>query len=345
MTSRRPQVLNLAAFALLAAAFISITLAWPYLGSWSASRPTAAVGILLAFTIELPFFFWLLVLRPRVTSPVYAIPVAVLGYAFCRLCEPGKDSELVSLAWMALVPLEVLLFAVLAQRAAQLLRFAQALPRSVDLVERLLLAAEREFPSSRLAGALAYEIGVLAYASGLAPRVVVRPEDTAFSYHRRSGLRVIYGIAMVIGAMEIVGVHLWIAAYSHIGAWVLSAFEFYGVVWVVGLIRSVDNLPVVLGRDGLHVRLGVIYSVFVAYDDIEAIERRNLHGRAASREKYLNCAFMNAPDCVLKLRRPLRVRLPYTLSRTVDEIGLMVDEPQRFLSILDTESSAVRSAG
>jgi hypothetical protein len=85
--------------------------------------------------------------------------------------------------------------------------------------------------------------------------------------------------------------------------------------------------------------------VFVAYDDIEAIERRNLHGRAASREKYLNCAFMNAPDCVLKLRRPLRVRLPYTLSRTVDEIGLMVDEPQRFLSILDTESSAVRSVG
>jgi hypothetical protein len=339
MMSRRPQVLNFAAFALLAAAFISITLAWPHLASWSASKPTAAVGVLLGFTIELPFFFWLLILRPRGASPVYSIPVAVIGYAFCRLCEPGKDSELVSLAWIALVPLEVLLLAVLARRAGRLVRFAREMPKSDDVIERLMMAAEREFAASRVAGALAYEIGVLGYAVGAASPVLVRPDDAAFSYHRRSGLRLIYGVALVIGLFEIVGLHLWIAAYSHIGAWLLSAFEIYGAIWVVGLVRSVERLPVVLGPVGLHVRLGVIYSVFVPYDAIESVQTRALHGHTTSREKYLNCAFMNAPDCVLQLQRPLRVRLPYTLSRTVDRIGLMVDEPRRFLSSLESRLS------
>jgi hypothetical protein len=50
----------------------------------------------------------------------------------------------------------------------------------------------------------------------------------AFAYHRRGGLRVIYGVAVVAGCFEIVGVHLLVAALSPVAAWVLTAFEFYG---------------------------------------------------------------------------------------------------------------------
>jgi hypothetical protein len=97
----------------------------------------------------------------------------------------------------------------------------------------------------------------------------------------------------------------------------------------------------VLGERCIHVRWGVMYSLSVPYEDIEHVQRQRLYFIDTKRTGYLNCAFINAPDCVLKLRAGRRARLPYTLSRNVDEIGLMVDEPQEFLAELDRRLAAM----
>jgi hypothetical protein len=44
----------------------------------------------------------------------------------------------------------------------------------------------------------------------------------------------------------------------------------------------------------------------------------------------------------LKLRAARPARLPYTLSRDVDEIGLMVDEPKEFLAQLEQRIASSR---
>src|SRR5262249_3418814 len=159
-----------------------------------------------------------------------------------------------------------------------------------DLIERLTIAAAREFPASRWVGMLAYEIGLIHYALGGKPGIALELTDAAFTYHRRSGLRVIYAVAAAIGCIEIVGVHLLVAAFSPVAAWILTGFELYGVVWVIGLVRSVNQLPIVLGERGIHVRLGVIYSVFLPYDEIERVDtdRRELM-QMRKRENHLNC--------------------------------------------------------
>ena len=185
-----------------------------------------------------------------------------------------------------------------------------------------------------------YELALVYYALGGRPGIVLRSNDVAFTYHRRGGLRVIYGIAVAIGCFEIAGVHLLVAALSPVAAWALTGFELYGVVWVIGLLRSVDRLPIVLDEHGIHIRFGVIYALVVPYEAVQELQRVRLHSVDTKRKNYLNCAFMNAPDCVLKLRTAMRARLPYTLSRNVDEIGLMVDEPKEFLAQLERRIAA-----
>jgi hypothetical protein len=147
--------------------------------------------------------------------------------------------------------------------------------------------------------------------------------------------------AMVLGMFEIVGVHLLVAAKSPTAAWILSGIEIYGVVWVVGLVRSVAHLPVVLGERGVHVRLGVIHDLFVPYEEIESVRRERMHLVETKRTNYLNCAFMSAPDFVVKLRAPRQARLPYTRARMVDEIGVMVDAPKEFM--VEIERRMVRA--
>lgn len=320
-----------------------MTLLLPKLGYVSSNRSVTAIGVLLGFTVELPLYFWIFVLRRKGSSPLYAVPVAALGYLFCRLWASGADSGWIAWGWIPLVPLEALLLTVLTQRALHVFLVARTLPRSPDLIERLLLATDREFPANRWIAVMMYELGLIYYALGGRPGIVLRSNDVAFTYHRRGGLRVIYGLAVVFGCFEIVGVHLLVAALRPAVAWALTGFEFYGVVWVIGLLRSVDRLPIVLDERGIHIRFGVTYALFVPYEAVQELQRERLSSVDTKRKNYLNCAFINAPDCILKLRAARRARLPYTLSREVDEIGLLVDEPREFLAQLEARLASSRN--
>jgi hypothetical protein len=340
---RRLSAPNPLLFVLLALAMVAVTLLLPKLGYVSSDRAVTAIGVLLGFTCELPLYFWFFVLRRKGSSPLYAVPVAAMGYLFCRLWTPTVDSGWIAWGWIPLAPLEALLLTVLTQRALRVLRVAQTLPRSSDLIGRLLLATDREFPANRWIAVMMYELGLMFYALGGRPGIVLRSNDVAFTYHRRGGLRVIYGVAVVFGCFEMVGVHLLVAALSPVAAWALTGCEFYGVVWVIGLLRSVDRLPIVLEERGIYIRYGVIYSLFIPYEAVQDLQRARLHSVDTKRKNYLNCAFINAPDCILKLRAARRARLPYTLSRDVDEIGLMVDEPKEFLAQLERRIVSSRS--
>jgi hypothetical protein len=335
MSTDRSSAANRLWFALLALAMVAMTLVLPKLGLVSSDRAVTAIGELLAFLVELPFYFWFFVLRGKGKSPLYAVPVTVIGYLFCRWSASGADPVWIAWGGIPLVPLEALFITLLVRRALRVFRVAGTLPRSSDLIERLLLAADREFRGNRWIAVVMYELGLMYYALGGRPGIVLDLKDVAFTYHRRGGLRVIYGLAVFFGCFEMVGLHLLVAALSPVVAWALTGFEFYGVVWVVGLLRSVDRLPIVLNERGIRIRFGVIYAVFVPYEAIQELQRGRLHSVDAKRKNYLNCAFMNSPDCVLKLRAAQRARLPYTLFRDVDEIGLMVDEPTAFLGELE----------
>ena len=309
----------------------------------SSDRSATTLAVLLGFAVELPLYFWFFVLRRKGSSPLYAVPVAAMGYLFCRLWTAGADSGWIAWGWIPLAPLQAFLLTVLTQRALRVFRIARTLPRSSDLIERVLLATDREFPKNRGIAVMMYELGLMYYALGGRPGIVLRSNEMAFTYHRRSGLRVIYGVAVVAGCFEMVGVHLLVAALNPVAAWVLTGFELYGLVWVIGLLRSVDRLPIVLDERGIHIRYGVIYALFVPYAAVQELNRERLHSVDTKRKNYLNCAFLNAPDCVLKLRAARRARLPYTLSRDVDEIGLMVDEPKEFLAQLERRIASSRN--
>jgi hypothetical protein len=149
MAVRRMMISNRAWFALIALATVAFTLSLPKLGYLASSRSVAAIGVLLLFVVELPLYFWLIVLRRSKTSPLHVVPVAAMGYAFCRLWTPGHDSAWIAWGWPRLLPLEALLLAVLARRAMRVMQMARDQPRSSDLIERLTLAANREFPKNR----------------------------------------------------------------------------------------------------------------------------------------------------------------------------------------------------
>jgi hypothetical protein len=63
-----------------------------------------------------------------------------------------------------------------------------------------------------------------------------------------------------------------------------------GVVWVIGLLRSVDRLPIVLDERGIHVRFGVIYALFVPYEAVQDLQRVRLHSVDTKRIRITSTA-------------------------------------------------------
>ncbi len=81
MNTRRASAPNRLLFALLAMAMVAMALLLPKLGYFSSNRSVTEIGVLLGFTVELPLYFWFFVLRRKGNSPLYAVPVAAMGYA------------------------------------------------------------------------------------------------------------------------------------------------------------------------------------------------------------------------------------------------------------------------
>jgi len=325
------------------AALVILVIALPQYHYFGSDEQAAALGSALAFAVEWPLVFYLLLLRPLRAPWVLALPLAGLGYALWRLIWSGESASTTHAVLGIIVPAELVVLSVLATKLSRILGEMGRSRGQGELIERLARAARSQFGASRLIDILAYEAGLLYYALGGNPGIRLAPDETAHSYHQRSGLRLIYGVALLIGAMEILVVHLVVSAYSTEAAWVLTAVEFYGVIWVLGLVRSVADLPIVLGTDGLHVRFSVIYDLYVPFSNLESIQLTDLHGIDRRRRNYLSCAFASSPDCVLRLRSPQPARLPYGMRRSVDEIGLMVDEPRAFLELLKSRLEAHRS--
>ena len=214
-----------------------------------------AIAKTILLTIELPLYFWLCVLRPRRRTIADAIPVAAAGLLIARfLAVPAVDETL--------LPLSVLIGALQAGYLLSALRSGRRrarkakLERTGDLLGDRLAWVRAAWPGKRVPQALAYEMLAIYYAFGVLPK----PRE-GFTYHRAGGIRLLLGVGVGLGLIEATVLHLVLNAWSPVVAWLVVGLELYGLVWIVGLIRSLlrtaargDSLRITNTRSGAGLR-------------------------------------------------------------------------------------------
>lgn len=165
-----------------------------------------------------------------------------------------------------------------------------------------------------------------------------------FSYRsaRSGSLMIGIGLALLV---ETVVLHLWLIGRHPLAAWVLTLVSLTTLAWLAadyvamgrGVIRlDADSLRLDVGRRfALHLpRAYVVSVVRPEWRDIPEAGTPAAHG-------YLNLMKPAQPNVLLTLREPVSLRLPAGVRRTVQRIGLHVDEPQRFVAVLAELPSSV----
>jgi len=134
-----------------------------------------------------------------------------------------------------------------------------------------------------LARVLAAELSIFYYALfSWRAKPHVDADAQAFTLHQRDGRADLLYVLALASVFEIVPIHLLLHHWRPVWAWVATGVSFYGLVWLIGLARSLTLRPVLIGADFLDVRYGLLFRLRVPRASIASVRRAEPADAAAA---------------------------------------------------------------
>lgn len=125
----------------------------------------------------------------------------------------------------------------------------------------------------RAGGILFVEFAVLWYAVA-GWRRAPSPGDPTFSLHRRSAYPAVVGAILLVLAAETSALHLVLAGWSPVAAWILTGLSVYSGLWLLGDLHAARLNPVTAGPWALEVTVGVRSHASLPWSQIRAVGRQ-----------------------------------------------------------------------
>lgn len=159
-----------------------------------------------------------------------------------------------------------------------------------------------------------------------------------FTYRSARSGSLLAGLVIVI-VVETVVLHIWLVGRLPLLVWVLTASSLGVLAWLVADYRAAGMGAVRLGPEVLELHIGRRYDIRLARTDVSAALRPDWRdvpeaGTAAA-ARYLNLTKPAEPNVILTLHASTAIRLPGGFTRSVQRLGLHLDEPAAFLAALN----------
>lgn len=161
----------------------------------------------------------------------------------------------------------------------------------------------------------------------------------SFSYRsaRSGSLAAGIGIALAVETMVL---HLVLVRNHPLAAWSLTTLSLATLVWWIADYRAMGTMPIRLAPDTLELSIGRRFVFSIPRSQIAtAIAPTWRDVPVAGAAGYLNVTKPAPPNLLLTLSAPASVRLIAGVSREVKQVGIHLDEPDRFLTSLGVPST------
>ncbi|MFT5821069.1 MAG: hypothetical protein ACI8ZM_002318 [Crocinitomix sp.] len=229
-----------------------------------------SIGITLDLVILTPLIYFGLI-RKRKISKFTIMPFFVGGLIIASLVIPTSNQQTLDLIKTWLLPLVEVTVVTLVIIKVRNIRKAYRAKKTanIDFVTALKESAASILPA-KLAYGLATEIGLFYYTF-----VTWRkPNYTAnnFTYHKESGIQGILGAVLGVALIELFCVHLLIHENHPILSWILTAISAYGVIQIIGLMKSIPRVPHLITNEHLVLRMGIFQETKIPLSAIDWVE-------------------------------------------------------------------------
>lgn len=284
-------------------------------------------GITFDLCITIPFLYYLFVVRPGHAAPLSLVPVFVASLLIARAVVPTPHQEFLGQLWYLLIPVEggVVIYIAFKVRAATMVsRGEEDILRRIEMITAELAGGKSRATQLASMELASIYVGLLGWwidtprARGLA----------STTFHHHAGWGSIVACIITVLAAEMIGVHLLLQQWSHTAAWVVTALELWGVLWLLGDFHAFRLRPFVVTEETIELRFGFRWTAIFPRALVTKVEP--LSPVEAERLKetgtHLRLAFLDDPQHLIHLSEPIRVDGPFGITRQVTSIGLTPDD-------------------
>lgn len=289
----------------------------------------------LDLVIVIPGLFYFLVVRPKGNSPALVIPVVALCMLVAgRLIPAGYQESLVSIKRLSPI-LELVIIGVLAVR---LRRFAaayrEAKASSVYFTDALFSGFQKALSDRIIFNIIFVEFFLVyfSFAGWFLKPPAQRPEQSQFSYHRKSGYTAILAMLLLILTVETVALHMIVTHWSVIAAWILTVLSIYGALWLIGDYHAVRVHPFIVAPGMLYLRTGLRWRVNIPLEAVKDVRAGSPENPKAG--DYLRASIL-WPRASIILKTPVEVHGLFGRRKIVRRIGVSVDDPESLKSAIE----------
>jgi hypothetical protein len=152
-------------------------------------------------------------------------------------------------------------------------------------------------------------------------------EARAFSY--RNSIAPMMWMLIGISIVEALAVHFLLWLWSPLVAGILTLLTLGFVAWLVRLLLSFKRLPVLVGAQGVTMRVGTLRCVHVPVEQLDTL-RRNFAEHDLKQPDVLNLALLAYPNVLLDIHPPLIGK-----RRPIGTVAHRIDDHAGFAAAVD----------
>jgi len=276
-----------------------------------------------------------LLVRPAIRGPRSVAAVALLGALHATYFFPGTTI----VRGMTPAVCEAGLIAFVIAGVRRDLKRAARTEADLDPLEAIRRYIERVVTTPFAAGLLTAELGILHYALfSWRAKPHAPAGEQAFSIHKKAGRAELMALLPIACVFEIVPAHLVLRHWSPALAWVATGCSVYSVIWLVGLSRAFRLRPVLVARDYIDIRYGLLFQSRLPAAMITRIRRAEaLDARDAVPRK-------STPALCIELAAPVDAKGAFGMRKRVSRVAITPDDDKAFQRALAVHDYPVEQA-
>ncbi len=294
---------------------------------------SSAITIDLLVTIPLIYF---LGIRKTAIPKTTVVPFIILGVIICSLILPLENQYYLNgfktwfLPVIELLVLALVIYNILKARQLYKLNNQNA---SSDFFTVLKTTCYKILPKIVVIPFVT-EIAVFYYGFIHWKKRILKPNE--FSYHKNNGtIGLLMAVVFLIG-VETIAIHLLLAKWSTIAAWILTGVSIYSAIQIFGFSKSMLQRPIVIQDEVLYIRYGILNETVINIEDIESIDLSTTDFEPNTQTRKLSVlGALEGHNLIIKLKKENTLIGLYGIKRSFKVLALHVDDKQGFKDSID----------
>lgn len=320
---------SLLPFFLLALAIVTAT--WLVINSAAfAERPDLmAMASTIDLTLIIPLIYFLCIRKSSIPK-ITVLPVFVLSMVLASQLIPSDYQQTLTYIQYLVPLIELFVIGFIIYNVRKTVKAYDQEKKGKKrqgFLETVSEATEKAYGEGVFANVFAMEISVFHYAIiGWNPQIEA-PKGERFTYHKESGYFAFLGVVLFALVAETAIFHLLLMQWSNVAAWILTGLSIYSVFFVLGDFNAIRKRPMYFREDGLMVRIGLRWRVFIPFSEIESVELRIPD---KNKEEFANFIVVGEANTLINLRSEVTAKGLYGFKKTFSKLALNMDDRQDF---------------